>query len=662
MGFLKTILSRESRSVDPHMGWRLQWSGGGVSEAGEIVSEHTAFNTMVVMSCVKIISEAVAELPLGVYRRVEPRGRERARDRHLDRVLHDEPNPIMTSFTWRERTLAHLLLWGNAYSIIERDRGEVVALWSRHPRRMEPELIEGQLFYRDLLDGNRLYPSSDILHIPGIATDGLKGLSPLAMMREAIGVTVAAERMGARLYANDARPSVLIKHPAQLSTQAAENLKKSWRDNYGGANRGGVGVLEEGMDITTFSMSLEDAQFLETRKFQVNEFARFFRIPPHLLADVERSTSWGSGIEQQNIGFVTYTLQPWLVRIEQEMNRKLLLPNERSTYYVQFNVDGLLRGDVASRNQAYATGRQWGWLSANDIRELENQNPVDGGDTYLQPLNMVPAGSDPFTPDDDGEDRSATAEWRSTLESRTARSATNRRRIANAHITTYRDMLQRVIKLERQEVSKRIRQHMRQRDANNLFDSVKDWYFSEFPEKFERHATPTARTLFDAVSISVADEMGGDPVPDADMDDWTRSFVETWAKRHAGDSRARLLSIINDHSQRQDDDLIDDLEEEIDTWDSRVDIEAHDESHRGMNATSKWAYGLAGVFVYRWVSAGSDPCEFCKGLDGRTIGNDGAFVPAGQEFSPSGINAFISQYSIGHPPLHTGCECIVAPG
>ena len=301
----------------------------------------------------------------------------------------------MTSFAFRETLMSHLLLWGNAYAqIIRNARGEVVALYPLMPNKMTVDRDQnGRLFYlyqrgsedtKTLGLDNRVYLApTDVLHIPGLGFDGLIGYSPIAMAKNAIGLAIATEEYGAKFFANGAAPSGVLEHPGTIKDPI--RVKESWNSAYqGSANAHKIAVLEEGMKYTAIGIAPEQAQFLETRKFQINEIARIFRVPPHMLADLEKSSF--SNIEQQSLEFVKYTLDPWVVRWEQSMCRVLFSESEKPSYFIKFNVDGLLRGDYASRMTGYATARQNGWMSANDIRELENLDriaPELGGDQYL---------------------------------------------------------------------------------------------------------------------------------------------------------------------------------------------------------------------------------------------------------------------------------------
>jgi HK97 family phage portal protein len=303
----------------------------------------------------------------------------------------------MTSFVFRETMMNHLLLSGNAYAqIIRNARGEVVALYPLMPNRMRVDRdAQGRLYYRYTKNSDDapevgknkqsevILPPSDVLHVLGLGYDGLVGYSPIAMAKNAVGLAIAAEEYGAKFFANGAAPSGVLEHPGTIKDP--ERIRQSWQSTFGGsANSNKIAVLEEGLKYTPIAISPEQAQFLETRKFQINEIARIFRVPPHMLADLEKSSF--SNIEQQSLEFVKYTLDPWVVRWEQAMNRALLMDSEKSSVFTKFNVDGLLRGDYASRMTGYATARQNGWMSANDIRELENLDRIpaeQGGDLYL---------------------------------------------------------------------------------------------------------------------------------------------------------------------------------------------------------------------------------------------------------------------------------------
>ncbi|CYV37532.1 phage portal protein [Streptococcus suis] len=372
----------------------------GRTTSGENVDEFKAMQTTAVYACVRILAEAVASLPIHVYERTST-GKEKKVEHPLYFLLHDEPNPEMSSFVFRETLMIHLLIWGNAYVQIIRDRsGQVISLYPLLPDKMSVHRDEsGKLYYKYKRQseenpnfkekGDAILKAEDVLHVPGLGFDGLIGYSPIALAKNAIGMTLATENYGASFFKNGANPGGVLEHPGILKDP--KRVRDSWNAVYNGVtNAHKVAVLEEGMKYTQVGIPPEEAQFLQTRKFQINEIARLYRIPPHMVGDLEKSSF--SNIEQQSLEFVKYTLDPWVVRLEQAFKRSLFLPEEKKTYFVKFNVDGLLRGDYQSRMNGYAIGRQNGWLSTNDIRELEDLNLLsdeEGGNLYLINGNMT---------------------------------------------------------------------------------------------------------------------------------------------------------------------------------------------------------------------------------------------------------------------------------
>lgn len=367
----------------------------GYSASGKAVVPETSVQIPVVYACVRVIAETIASLPFGVYENVPPDGTQKALEHPLYHVLHDEPNREMTSFQFRESVLANLLLWGNAYcQIIRNGRGKTVALYPLLSKSMtvDRENDNGTLYY-DYTTTNgkivRLRPD-EVLHIPGLGFDGIMGYSPIALEKNALGLALAAEEYGSKVFSNGATPSGVLQHPNTVKDP--NRLRESWEAAYGGSkNAGRVAILEEGMTFQRISMPNNEAQFLETRQFQTEEICRIFRVPPHMIGDLSHATF--SNIEHQSIDFAVHTIRPWCVRIEQAMNRALFTDREKAKYFTSFNIDGLMRGDYKSRMEGYAIGINNGFLSPNDIRQLENMNPIppeQGGDTYIVNGNMMP--------------------------------------------------------------------------------------------------------------------------------------------------------------------------------------------------------------------------------------------------------------------------------
>jgi len=379
----------------PHLA---QAMAGNANTTGRPVTPATAVGSTAVWAAVRIISESIATLPLRVYERRNG-GRVIATEHPLYPILHDRPNPRQTAVEYREQQLASLLLWGNAYTWIDRyPSGRPRYLWPIRPDRVtaridvatENDPVPSLVYVVSTHDGGqRVYSADEILHVRGLSSDGLMGLSPIAVHRDAVGLEQAEREFAGRFFGNNGRPGGVLKVAGRLSNDAAVRLKQSWETAHRGLeNAHRVAVLEEGIEWQSMGMPLQDAQFVEQRRFSIEEIARIFRVPLHLMGDLQRATY--SNIEHQSIEFVVHTIRPWCVRLEQAY-ATLLYPSERQALYVEHSVDALLRGDIKSRYDAYAVARQWGWLSVNEIRALENLNSVGvDGDSLIQPLNFGP--------------------------------------------------------------------------------------------------------------------------------------------------------------------------------------------------------------------------------------------------------------------------------
>jgi len=395
-------LARATRRPRPDA-WSDHWFNLTTTETktGLEINENEALKYSAVWACVKVISEDLASLPLIVYRRDGDR-KTRAEKHPAYRLLHDAPNPEMGAMQFRECLQSHLLLWGNAYAEIQQNlRGEPLALWPLRPDQMTVERNEANelvYVYRLTDTGEEVrFARDSILHVAGLGFNGLVGYSPITYNMESVALGLAAEEFGARFFRNDASPRIALRHPGVLKEAASERLKARWNAAYGGLSKAHrVAILEEAMDVVKIGVDAETAQLLGMREFQVNDIARIFRIPPHKIMDLRRATF--TNIEHQSIDYVVDTIRPWAIRWEQAINQRVLRGAEN--LYVEHLMDALLRGDLKSRYDAYAVGRNWGWLSANDVRRRENMDPIEeGGDEYLKPLNMTQLGAEPELPE-----------------------------------------------------------------------------------------------------------------------------------------------------------------------------------------------------------------------------------------------------------------------
>ncbi len=379
----------------------VEWLQGETTAAGVAINQRNSLREEAVWACVQAISQDVASMPLITYRRLE-RGKERATNHSLYRLLHDEPNPHMTAYQLRNTEQGHVLLWGNAYTNVQRDAdGNVVALWPLRPDSMDPPVLSeaGTLLYLYHLPSGepRALTQSDVFHLRGLSMDGLVGLSAISEHRQALALSLATLEFGTRFFGNDSRPGGILQAKTRLSKEASDRMKKSWEEAHQGlTNAHRVAVLEEGVEWKQVGIPPEDSQFLETRLFQIQSVARIFRIPPHKIGELSRATF--SNIESQAIEYVRDCLRPWLTNWEQQINKDLLLPSEKGRYFAEHKMDVLLRGETSARFAAYQLAIQNGVMSPNEVRELENMNPFPGGDTHLQQLNMVPYGTKPPEP------------------------------------------------------------------------------------------------------------------------------------------------------------------------------------------------------------------------------------------------------------------------
>ena len=372
---------------------------GGETRSGASVTADTAMRVAAVYRCVTLIAGAVGNMPLRLKRRLNDRETESANGEAEADLFRRQPNRWMTPSAFKSTMTAHVLMRGNAYALkVFNARGQIVSLLPIHPDRMkakqEPDLSIEYTYTRP--NGSKIrLQQSEVMHLIGLTLDGVSGVSAITYAREAIGLSMQTEAHGANVFRNGTQIGAVLTSKGQLGKEGAENLRASLEQYRGAENSGKALILEEDMDFKPLGMTAEDAQYIETRKFTRSEIAMFFGVPPHMLGDTEKSTSWGSGIEQQSLGFVAYTLETWLTTWEETCNRDLLRAVD---LFWRFNRAALVRGDLQGRYQAYNIGRNGGWLSVNDIRELEDMNPIAGGDVYLEPLNMQPAGASPDEP------------------------------------------------------------------------------------------------------------------------------------------------------------------------------------------------------------------------------------------------------------------------
>jgi len=653
MGFLSDI--KENREKASGIANPAKWlvdMFNPNSTSGVTVTEENAMQNSAVYAAVRVISETVASLPLNVYR--EKDGvKEKAKNNYLYSLLHNKPNNLMTSFTWRETMMAHLLLWGNHYSQKEIDNsGKIVALWPLLPSKMRVKKHNNKLYYNYYPDnGEKItYSMREILHISGLGFNGLKGKSVIKMAREAVGLGLAAEEFGARFFSQGAQPGGIIEYPGRMSDEAYKRYKKDVNKKYGGlGNSHKIMVLEEGLKYNQTGIPPDDAQFLETRKFQIEEVARIFRVPPHMLADLERATF--SNIEQQSIDFVVNTIRPWLVRIEQTLNDKLI-SSKNNKNYIEFVVEGLLRGDSQARAEYYNQMYQVGAMSPNDIRKKENMNPIDGGDQYFVPLNFIPLEED--NPKTETNNIRAVDKEK---EIRARRNAQKRVNIRERYKRLIKKSADNIVKREINKIQDLVNKELKNttRNEQNFRDKIIKFYDEKFPNEIKDEIKPVLNNLAKAVADEATEEVG---IKDFDINNFFAKYMDSMAKKHAGYSRGQLLALMNEADDIEQSVTL--VEERLEDWDKkRADKISQEQAVKVEGAITRQVFNVAGITKIMWV-AGGDACPICQDMDGKVVGIEENFLDQDETIQEKG--GYSASGPKAHPPLHQGCDCGLARG
>jgi HK97 family phage portal protein len=541
----------------------------------------------------------------------------------------------------------NLGFWGNAYAEKELDKaGRVIALWPLLSKDMKIRRENGLIWYYYTLRGQEKKIFSErIFHVKGLSSDGLVGKSNVRIARESIGLTVAMEEFGARFFENGANAGGVLQHPGSISDKAFEHLQKFLKEKHGGLSKAhGTMILEEGMKFEKISIPPEDAQFLESRKFQLAEIARWYRIPLILLAEYEKAATYAS-VEQFAIQFVVQTIRPWLVRWEQAILNSLFFEKERKRYFAEFIVDGLLRGDIKTRYEAHATGRQWGWLSADDVRRLENMNPLpDGqGETYLVPMNMIPASSASAAPAE------LPQQQRSIVQTRAAES---RRRIASSFTGLFADAELKIVKREAADVMKAARKYLLSRSLNDF----KDWlgrFYEDHKDFMRKTWLPVYRTFAETVRGDVAAEIGIEAGLTPKDEQFISDYVDSHINYQASSSRGQIQKIVEENEEP-----VPEISKRLEEWkERRPNKIAQWETVQASCAIARETYRSVGIRRLQWV-AFDESCPYCMALDGKIVGIDQTFLGAGIGFMPEGAKEPLTpSVNIFHPPAHGGCDC-----
>jgi len=638
---------------------------GGQSSSGIHVTPLRAMQASAVYACLKVISETVAQLPLHLIRR-DGEWRQRAAEHALYSRLHDAPNDFQSSFEFREMLTGHTCLRGNAYAFINRlSDGSVAELLPIQPDRVKVEMNSNyELTYEVQNDWGKweAVPKEKIFHLRGMTLNGWLGISPIAYARETIGLTLAAERHGAVLFANAARPGGVLEYSdGALDEDAKKNLIEGWQSAYSGENAGKTALLEYGIKFNPVTMTSEDAQWLESRRFQIAEIARIFRMPLHKIQEMSQATY--SNIEHQAIEFVVDTMMPWIRRWEQAISRCLLTPDERKTYYAEFLVDGLLRGDAKSRNEAYDIMRRNGILNADEWRAKESMNPLpDGkGQGYWRPVNMDESGAE--NSGESGREpgkagsKAASVYVRSLTPLR-RRSVDERRRLRNIYYPKFKEKAERLVKFETSAVRETLNSITTGWDPAALETWLTAFYES-LPQAARSEFLGLLLTYAEDVQRAVTPETGIEPEMTPEMERFAADYLQSFAGRHAGSSQGQLRQLIR---EAEADQIAETVSARLDEWEqTRPHKVASREVVEAESAVTKKVYLLAGVTKLVWVAHGNS-CPFCRRLDGRIIEIMGNFAEDGDEIPGGDGNSMRIRGAKSHPPLHQGCDCTISIG
>jgi HK97 family phage portal protein len=646
----------------------------GMSKTGMAVNHSSALTSTAVYAAIRLLADTVAQLPLPLYRVQANGGKKRATDHPLYRLLQLRANPEMSAFTFRQTLAGHQVGWGNGYAEIEwSSSGYPKALWPLMPSATYlSRLANGSLVYDTYIEGYGYFrlPAWRVLHVRGFGGDGLMGYSPIRLHAETIGLDLGTREHGATFFANGARPGVVLTHPELLDDEAVERMKASWNDAYAGLkNAHRVAILEEGVQIQQMGIPPNEAQFLETRRYQLQEIARIYRIPPHLLQD--RQTGAQSMVEQLSREFVDYTLLPLLKSFEQEMTWSLLADDENDRFAIEHLVDGLLRGNTKDRHEAQAIGRQNGWLSVNDIRRMENLDPIEGGDAYLTPLNMVESGKQPTPTQGSGKvvdgkvDGRAipekTAQERRSEPEQVEKLRKRRSTLLEAHRLLYEDVAKRLVRREVQDLRRGVGKYLRKRSVQD-FKAWLDEFYLELGAVMREQFAPTVRSLAEQMAQAAADELERESFTGGDaLAEFIERYLKNLAESHIRISRAQLEQVI-EQAQSDNSDVSEAIETRLNEWEERRPAKiAQSESYEGGNALAVFFYAAMGVRYLRWAARG-DSCPFCRKLSGQVAGIDGQFVQHGDKIEGEEGKSLSISSKVRHGPLHGGCDCVVVAG
>lgn len=657
-------LENPSTSLADWAGWEF---GAHFTDSDEAVTPETALTVPAMLGVVQRMSRVIYNLPVKIHRRAEDGSRDTVEDDPRGELLsrRGSANPELRAWRLRDMHVAHILLWGNAYAeVVRNGAGRATALWPIGPWRVKPERRNGRLVYRVTLPGGgqETFDQDDIIHVPGLGWDGLQGRSVISYIRQSLGLSIAAERFGSRFFGAGARPSASVTHPEQLSPEAQEKLRRTFESVYSGRdNHHRIVMLDEGMQWESIGVPPEDAQFLETRRLQVEDVARATGFPPHMLGlETPRS---GANLEEQNREFVTYVLSPWLTPFEAEWRAKLF-PGEE--LWAEHDLEGLLEGNSEARTNALRERLVTGAITLNEWRRIENRPPYppDIGDVPLIQGGMVTVEEQvQGQPEIGAPDEGTGVEENAERSQATAPPRWERRdsdalmRVREAFRETFRAASQRMVRVEVDRIRRMVGGFADNGDAERFGDAIMEFY-EEHRERVRDEFLPVIRSYAEANVAVVERVFGGSRDLDPQLEDMVAEYAEDMGTRWVSRNRSIILRRLNEDETEE---AVRAIEEALDRWEEdRADFVANEEVVRSQGAVTREAFKAANVDVLQW-NTDPDPCPLCDAMGGTRVSIARSFLGAGDAVSAAG-ETFQAPSTISHPPLHDGCNCFLTPG
>lgn len=629
--------------------------GATTSKSGVKVTEKNVLTLSGVYAAVKVLSETLATLDPILYRRKD-KGKERATDRDLYHLVKSEPNPQTTAYQFKIAMMYHATLKGNSFAWIERNRlNQPLAIWQLNPRRVKLDQDRaGNIFYRYQNTHNESkpfkIPQQNILHITGLTKNGVVGLSLIEqVLVETMGMAKAAQNYAARWFANSATNGIIAKYPGRLEGPTKDRIKTQLRKEFStNDNTHGIKILDEDLDFEEIGVDPKKSQLLESRKMSIEEAARIWRVPQHLIGNLDNATY--SNIENQSREFQQYTMLPWTTQWEQQLNQKLLMPEQKEKYFFEFLYDKLLRADSESRAKYYQAAVNTGWMSHNDVRRKENMNPIEGGETHYRPLNLIPLNEE--NPDQQNDDNN-----RSQIEHRQEDTTDPNLQIRKAAKAGYtrilRDAISDIVEIERKEVLGIVEKYIGRRDNRQAIESIDDFYYNKFSGRAEGKIKPAVNGLTEVIRSHVEEELS-EEWSAARKQEVVNNFSTNWIKKHAAESRKLIQEQLSEAIDESEE-VYSRIEAKYDEWqDQRVIDEARDTGTAIESYTSRTIYNDYG-YRAEWALNG-DSCPLCRSMAGKVVSGGNDFLPAGEKLMAEG-EEISRKSSVGHPPLHGGCDC-----